>query len=194
MESRMTQEAGQGPDAPAQTATDELAALREALEKAQAQAEARLEGWQRAQADYQNLRRRSDQDREELARFANAQLILHLLPIADDLERALGNLDAKLAGFTWVEGIHIIERKLHAVLEIMGVAEIDAEGKPFDPNLHEALMYEEGDDGMVLREIQRGYTLHGRVLRPALVAVGRGDIGEKPPEADGEGPASNRAG
>ena len=108
MESRMTQEAGQGPDAPAQTATDELAALREALEKTQAQAEARLEAWQRAQADYQNLRRRSDQDREELARFANAQLILHLLPIADDLERALGNLDAKLAGFTWVEGIHII--------------------------------------------------------------------------------------
>ena len=75
----MTQEAGQGPDAPAQTATDELAALREALEKTQAQAEARLEAWQRAQADYQNLRRRSDQDREELARFANAQLILHLL-------------------------------------------------------------------------------------------------------------------
>ena len=190
----MTQEAGQGPDAPAQTATDELAALREALEKTQAQAEARLEAWQRAQADYQNLRRRSDQDREELARFANAQLILHLLPIADDLERALGNLDAKLAGFTWVEGIHIIERKLHAVLEIMGVAEIDAEGKPFDPNLHEALMYEDGDDGIVLREVQRGYTLHGRVLRPALVAVGKGGVEEKPPEAAEEGPASNWAG
>ena len=193
MESRMTQEAGQEPDAPAQAA-EELAALREALEKTQAQAEARLEAWQRAQADYQNLRRRSDQDREELARFANAQLILHLLPIADDLERALGNLDAKLAGFTWVEGIHIIERKLHAVLEIMGVAEIDAEGKPFDPNLHEALMYEDGDDGIVLREVQRGYTLHGRVLRPALVAVGKGGVEEKPPEAAGEGPASNRAG
>ncbi len=187
----MTQEAGQGPETQAQTPNEELAALREALEKAQAQAEARLEGWQRAQADYQNLRRRSEQDREELAKFANAQLILHLLPIVDDLERALGNLDAKLAGFTWVEGIHIIERKLHAVLEIMGVAEIDAEGKPFDPNQHEALLYEEGDDGIVLREIQRGYTLHGRVLRPALVAVGKGGVEAKPPEAASDGPAAS---
>jgi molecular chaperone GrpE len=174
------QEAGQTSDATQETENGEIAALRQELEKAQSEALENLSGWQRAQADYQNLRRRADQEREELAKFANAQLILHLLPIVDDLERALGNLDAKLAGLTWVEGIYIIERKLEAALELMGVATITAEGQRFDPNLHEALFYEEGDDGVVLREIQRGYTLHGRVLRPALVAVGKGRMEEHP--------------
>lgn len=187
----MTQDAGYAPDTPNQTTTEEVAALREALEKAQTEALEHLAGWQRAQADYQNLRRRAEQEREELARFANAQLILHLLPIVDDLERALDNLDAKLTSFTWVEGIHIIERKLHAVLELMGVAEIEAEGRPFDPNLHEALLYGEGEEGIVLQEIQRGYMLHGRILRPSLVKVGEGIVEEKPEGASAAPPSSD---
>jgi molecular chaperone GrpE len=153
--------------------TDDVAALRRALEEAQARAENNLAGWKRAQADYQNLRRRMEQEREEIMRQATAQVVLHLLPILDDLQRALEHVDAKLAGFTWIEGIHLIERKLHLVLQRLGVEEIPTEGQPFDPRLHEALMYEEGEEGMVLQELQKGYTFQGRVLRPALVKVGR---------------------
>jgi molecular chaperone GrpE len=136
----MTQEAGQASNSEeTQPQEEETIALREALEQAQAQALEHLAGWQRAQADYQNLRRRAEQEREELAKFANAQLILHLLPIADDLERALGSLDAKLASLTWVEGIYLIERKLHAALELMGVSAISAEGQR-STDLHSALL------------------------------------------------------
>lgn len=153
--------------------TEEVTALRRALEEAEARAESNLAGWKRAQADYQNLRRRMEQEREELVRQATAQVVLHLLPILDDLQRALEHVDAKLAGFTWIDGIHLIERKLHMVLQRLGVEEIPTEGQPFDPRIHEALMYEEGEEGMVLQELQKGYMFQGRVLRPALVKVGR---------------------
>lgn len=153
-------------------------ALRQALEAEKARAESYLDGWRRAQADFQNLKRRTEQEQEEAKRFANAMLILNLLPIVDDLERAFTSLSVRLAGFTWVEGVRLIYRKLVAALEAHGLAAIAAMGKPFDPNFHEAVSYQEGAEGVVLEEVQRGYTLNGRVIRPTLVVVGKGK--EKP--------------
>jgi len=147
------------------------AQLAEEREKAQSY----LASWQRAAADYQNFKRRVDQEREELARLANAALIINLLPIVDDLERALENVDARLAGLTWLDGVRLIHRKFQALLEMSGVTEIAADSEAFDPNVHEAVMFGEGEDGKVIGVVQKGYKLGGRVLRPAMVVVGKGE-------------------
>ena len=92
-----------------------------------------MQNWQRAAADYQNFKRRVEEERSETARFANAALIINLLPLIDDLDRALQNVDTHLAGLTWVDGIRLIHRKFQALLEMAGVEEIEADGQTFDP-------------------------------------------------------------
>jgi molecular chaperone GrpE len=146
--------------------------LEEQLAREKERAESYYASWQRAAADHQNFKRRVDQERAEQAQFANVSLIFNLLPLIDDLERALENVDSHLAGLTWLDGIRLIHRKFQALLEMNGVAEIPADGQDFDPNLHEAVMYTEGEAGKVLNVAQKGYMLGGRVLRPAMVVVG----------------------
>lgn len=152
---------------------EEIASLKKALEEEKARAESYLANWQRAQADYINLKRRTEQEKAEATKFANSMLILNLLPVLDDFERAFNSLSTRLAGLTWVDGIRLIYRKLQSVLESHGLTEIDALGKPFDPYQHEAIMYQEGDEGIVLEVVQKGYKLHDRVIRPAMVIVGK---------------------
>ena len=152
------------------------------VERAEREANDFREKWMRAAADYQNLKRRSEQERQDLARFANAALIINILPILDDMERALGTLDAKLAGLTWVEGIYHIYRKFKQSLESAGVSEIEADGADFDPNLHEAVQYSEGDEGKVVSVVQKGYKLGDRVIRPSMVVVGKGGQSDQPTE------------
>lgn len=153
--------------------TQESAGTLEAqLAREKERAESYYASWQRAAADYQNFKRRAEQERSEFTQIANASLIFNLLPIVDDLERALDNVDAHLAGLTWLDGVRLIHRKFEALLEMNGVAEIPADGQDFDPNVHEAVMYAEGEAGKVLNVAQKGYTLGGRVLRPAMVVVG----------------------
>jgi molecular chaperone GrpE len=154
--------------------TEDVAALRTGLEEEKKKAETYLANWQRAAADFQNYKRRTDQEREELARLANAALVINILPILDDMERALTSVDARLAGLTWIDGIRLIYRKFQAVLEASGVREIKAEGEDFDPRFHEAVMYGEGEEGKVVSEVQKGYMLGDRVIRPSAVVIGRG--------------------
>ena len=157
--------------------------LEEQLTRETERAESYYASWQRAAADYQNFKRRVEQERSEFTQIANASLIFNLLPLIDDLERALDNVDAHLAGLTWLDGIRLIHRKFQALLEMNGVTEIPTDGQDFDPNIHEAVMYAEGEAGKVLDVAQRGYMLGGRVLRPAMVVVG----GKQP---GGEGDAA----
>ena len=152
-----------------------IEALKEALGEEKAKAESHLQNWQRTQADFINYKRRSEQEKEEMRGFANSVLICNLLPVLDDLERALSSIPPSLAKLPWVEGIRLIERKFHAVLEAQGVTPIKTKGKPFDPNLHEAAMSIMGREGMVVKELKRGYKLRDRVIRPATVAVGSGN-------------------
>jgi len=161
------------------------ASLEEQLARAREDAQKYLGNWQRAEADFQNYKKRVDQERDENRRFASAALVMNTLPILDDLERALMSVDAHLAGLTWLDGIRLIYRKLQLILENAGVSAIEVEGQQFDPRYHEAVMHADGPEGKVLAEVQRGYKLHDRVLRPAMVVVGKGAAPEQgPPKAD----------
>ena len=82
--------------------------------------------------------------------------------------------EARLAGLSWFDGIYLIYRKLQQLLENSGVTPIQTEGQAFDPRFHEAVAHAEGEEGKVISEVQRGYKLHDRVLRPAMVVVGKG--------------------
>jgi molecular chaperone GrpE len=163
------------PAASTEAATDRTSESFEAqLLAALAEKEENLRGWQRAQADFSNYRRRTEQEKAELIKSAEGRLIVDLLPVVDDLDRAITGLPAELRGLTWVEGILLIERKLRAVLELHGVTPIEALGQEFDPHQHEAVLRdgEAGEATTVVGELQKGYRLHDRVLRPSLVKVG----------------------
>jgi molecular chaperone GrpE len=160
-----------------ESTADELSALRAELDQTYAQ-------YQRALADYQNLQRRSQQDRLEHARSTLTSLLRSFLPVADDLARALDSVPAELADHQWVEGIRLVRQKFQNVLEGTGVNEIAALGERFDPQVHEAVGYAPGDDGTVVELVQAGYAIGDRVIRPAMVLVGSGQsTGTAPSEA-----------
>ncbi len=161
------------------TEIEDMETLKKILAEEKEKSEGYLANWQRAQADFINYKRRSEQEKEEISKFVSGVFMLNLLPILDDLERALASIPPELAGFTWVEGISLIERKLRASLEAQGLSQIKALGEPFDPNLHEAAMHGKGKDGIVIKELQKGYKLHDRVIRPTMVVVGNEEEEEK---------------
>ncbi len=147
-------------------------ALRE-LDTLRNQSDEHLRNWQRSAADFSNYKRRNEDERANVAQFSTALLIGRLLGVLDDFDRALGNVPDD-AHESWLEGVRLVERKLRGVLESEGVTAIDAVGKPFDPNVAEAVVHEETTDhpdNEVIGELQRGYRLHDRVIRPALVRV-----------------------
>jgi molecular chaperone GrpE len=155
----------------------ELAERIELLERELAEANARSEqnlyNWQRSAADFANFKRRTDEERQLQAQFSTALLIGKLLSVVDDFDRALERTPDDVPE-SWLEGIRLVERKLRGVLESEGVTAIDAVGLPFDPNVHEAVVHEDTadhPDNQVIGELQRGYRLHDRVIRPSLVRV-----------------------
>jgi len=166
--------------------TQEVDSLDKALEEEKAKAERYLSNWRRAEADFDNYKKRVEQERSENARFANMALILGLLPVIDDFDRAFSSLPAGLAGLTWIDGIRLIERKLQAILEARGLTEIKSVGEQFDPACHEAVTQAEGEEGKVIEELQKGYRVYERVIRPALVVVGKGV--EESQQAEGAEP------
>jgi len=148
-----------------------------ALAEAQAKAQEYLDNWRRAQADFTNYKRHAEQDKLDMSKYACSQLILGLLPVLDDFERAYASLEG--ANTQWVEGVKLVENKLRSILEANGVKAIEAMGKPFDPAEHEGLLHGKGPDGVVVGEMRKGYRLYDKVLRPAQVIVGNGELEEK---------------
>ena len=138
-----------------------------------------LANWQRAEADFSNYKKRVEQEKNETTAFANREVLRSLLPILDDLERAFDSLPPKLANAAWIEGIKLIHRKFQASIESFGVTEVEALGKPFDPNLHEAVAHVEGKEGIVVEVIRKGYKLKDKLIRPSMVSVGNGKTNEQ---------------
>ena len=143
---------------------------------------------QRAQADLVNYRRRVDEERQELRRNANANLITKFLGVVDDFERAIDMLPDDAASAGWQEGLMLVKRKLDSVLESEGVSKIEAEGKPFDPWEHEAVFHQETPDveeGVIVSVFKDGYRLHDKVLRASQVIVAKAPVSD-PESADSD--------
>ena len=149
----------------------EIEALQRQLEEAEAKAAENLDGWQRAQAEFVNYKNRIQRDRELEYVSMKGDIIKKVLPVLDDMERALAN---RPEGDSWVNGMELITRKFQTILEAEGLKRIEAAGQPFDPNFHEAISSEPNDDvesGHVIEVVQNGYMLGERVIRPAMVRV-----------------------
>jgi molecular chaperone GrpE len=171
---KKTERPSPAPTVEAETA--DAASLKQELEAERQRTKDLQERWQRAAADLANLRRRTEQDRGEVEKFATMLLVQELLPVLDNFERALSTIPGNLAMLTWIQGVALIERHLEAILQQQGLAAIEAQGQPFNPHLHEAIAEVETADaapGTVVREYQKGYTMHGRVIRPTLVEIAR---------------------
>ena len=148
--------------------------LEEQLEAAQAEAAKNLDGWMRAQAEFANARKRMEKQRAETYLNATANVVEKLLPAIDDFDRAMQNLPAEIADNSWLEGIELVQRKLSTILDNLNVKPIEAMGQPFDPVFHEAIMQEDSDEyesGTISKELQKGYQIGEKVIRPALVYV-----------------------
>lgn len=144
------------------------------LDKVKAERAAYLDRAARIQAEFENYRKRSAREQQEFRDYAVAEAVKTLLPILDSLDRALKTNAASLEDFR--SGIELIDKQFHAALAKVGVEPIEAEGQEFDPNLHQAIqMVDSGEveDNHVLQELQRGYKLKERLLRPAMVRVAR---------------------
>jgi len=171
----------------AEKPADVIEALRAELEVARQEAGELRTAWQRSAADFQNYRRRSEQQREAALGQASESLLRKLLTVVDDFDRALEAMPEELEQSGWVEGVWLVERKLRALLESQGVTAIEAIGQTFDPREHEAVVHQEtteAPDGTVIAELQRGYRLGDRVLRPSLVAVANNAGGRETPEGE----------
>ncbi len=140
---------------------------------------------QRVQADFINYRARMDEDRQRQVENAKAATILKLLPVVDNIERAINHVPPELADNTWARGVQSLSKSLDKSLAELGVTRIVALGQPFDPHLHEAISADdnEGDHEIVVEELRAGYKLGGQVIRPSLVRVSRHSAPEaEPPE------------
>lgn len=169
------------------TGKEDIEVLKQALAREREKAENYLANWQRAQADFINYKRRSEQEKEEISQFANSAFIFTLLSFLDDLERAFAAIPPELAKLNWVDGIKLIERKLLVDLGSQGLSPIKALNEPFDPHLHEAVRQDKGEEGIVIDEVHKGYRFHDRVIRPSQVVVGNGQSENK----EEKSPANN---
>jgi len=148
--------------------------IEDQLKEAEAKAAEYLDGWQRARAEFANARKRLERGRVEAHSAATVDVVSKLLPIVDDLGRALQNAPPEIVEDPWFEGLDLVNRKLGSMLESMDVRAIEALGQPFDPNYHEALSLREAEDvesGIVIEELQTGYRIGDKVIRPSLVNV-----------------------
>jgi len=153
---------------------EEFEALKKQLEETQASAAEYLDGWQRSQAEFSNYKKRLEREQLGTAQLMRGAIISRFLPVMDDLQRALSNRPTDESSQSWVGGIELIQRKLQAILDAEGVTRIEAEGKPFDPNFHEAISHEPSENhesGQIIEVVQQGYMLGERVIRHAMVRV-----------------------
>jgi molecular chaperone GrpE len=156
---------------------DEKEALRREVAECKAKADEWLDQYRRSVAEFANYRKRQEREKQQQTVRLSIEVMKKLLPVVDDLQRAIKNTPRELAGVSWVQGIDLIEHKLESVLTEFQVVPIQALGATFDPNFHASLMQAESDAypaGTVMEELQTGYMLGDQVLRPTLVKVSNG--------------------
>ena len=170
-------------ESPPMTPEQEASMLRAALAEANEEIARQLDAVQRGLADLANLRRRNDEERRTVQEHANSRLLVHLLPIVDELDLAINHLqyepdaddkDGSTVAESWAEGVRLIQRKLAAFLESEGVTRIDSLGETFNPELHEAVgiaQVGDAESGSIVEVLRQGYRLRNRVVQAAQVVV-----------------------
>ena len=150
--------------------------LIEKISEVQASADENLDNYLRSQAEMENMKKRFQKDKQDLIKYGNEILTKQLLPVVDNLENALAHAQDKNALEALREGVDLTLKGLVKVLEKTGVEAVKAVGAPFDPNFHEAVSEQEDEQagpGTVLKELQKGYLLNQRLIRPAMVIVNK---------------------
>jgi len=163
-------------DAPADDAATRVRELEAQVTAAREEARQNHDRWLRERADLENVKKRAARERAETIRFANEQILKDMLPIVDNLERAVEHARGGGNGRTLADGVALVLKSLLDVLERHGVTRVEAKGVPFDPAHQEAMGHvasDEHEPNVVVEEHQRGYRLNDRLLRPALVSVAK---------------------
>jgi molecular chaperone GrpE len=165
---------------PTESDTATTAGAEQNEEAAIAQIQADLERFRdlalRSQADFDNFRKRSAREKEDAVRYANSSLLERLIPIIDNFELGLAAAAGSAENSPILAGMSMVAKQLTDFLTEFGVTPIDALGKPFDPNLHEAIAQEvdpKSPEGTVIRQVRKGFKLKDRLLRPANVVVSK---------------------
>ena len=154
----------------------EVGKLKEALEQEKARADEYLNRLKYLQADFENYQKRVEKERGELVKRGNEELILRLLSVVDDLERAVEASKSSSDKEVLVSGVEMVLKEFQATLAEEGLSQIEAVGKPLDPELHEAVTTVETDqypENIIVRVLRKGYSLNGRVIRPSMVEVAK---------------------
>ncbi|RUT36643.1 nucleotide exchange factor GrpE [Paenibacillus zeisoli] len=160
-------DAGEGAASAQSAVSAELEQLRNEVQEHQ-------QRFLRSQADFDNFRRRTQKEKEELGKYASAKLITELLPVVDNLDRALAAVKENAEAESFSKGVDMIFRQLEGILSAEGLTPMNSVGQPFNPEYHQAIMQVESDEyeeGIVVEEVQKGYLLKDKVLRPAMVKV-----------------------
>lgn len=145
------------------------------LEQLQSELENYKEQVLRAAAELQNFRRRAQEEKQDFARFAKVEFMLELLPVVDNFRRASQHIPKELSESDWTKGIVAIEGQFENVLKNLGLEAIATVGEQFNPHLHQAIEEVSGEKNTIIEEVQKGYMISGKVLRPAHVKVGNGE-------------------
>lgn len=161
------------------TATDESRTVEELegkLQETETQAQEYYDRFLRVSADFENYKKRAQREIEEFRKYANESLIKDLLNVIDNLERAIDHSGEERNEDQIAAGLDLTVKELHKILNKFHVKTILSLGKPFDPNFHQAMLHKEDDDhpeNTVIEEMQKGYLMHDRLLRPAMVVVSK---------------------
>ncbi|HGE71339.1 TPA: nucleotide exchange factor GrpE [Candidatus Poribacteria bacterium] len=156
---------------------EEMALMQKELEEARMQTESAIDKMLRLAAEFDNYKKRSAKEHENIRKYASESIIKELLPIVDNFERAIQSANESRDFESFLEGVKLILNQIINLLEKEGVIPIKSVGEPFDPNFHEAVMHVDSDEypaNVVAEEYQKGYILKDRVIRPAMVAVSKG--------------------
>lgn len=150
--------------------------LKQELEKEHRLASEYKRHLQSLAADFENYRKRIEKEREDFIKFSKEDLIYEFLPILDNFEMALHHVKNTTEPKKIIEGIELVERQFHNILKKEGLEVIETKGKKFNPHIHEAIMHEETDkhpEGFIVEELRKGYTLSGKIIRPAQVKISK---------------------
>ena len=169
-------------------AEDDIESLKGALVQEKEKAERYLDNWQRTEADFRNYKAREEKEKKDLIDWANSTLVCDILPVLDAFDRAFEEVTPTDKELSWITGFRQIQKMLLDVLSKHGLDEMKCVGETFDPSFHEAVVQQEGTEGVILDEVRKGYTLKDKVLRAPQVVVGKGSepSAAEASEQDGE--------